>query len=222
MAGVDAGGAHIEILQQDQHAPRPGSDIEQRLHRTRPDGGPDRRFDGILGDMKRAEAVPARRILSEIGLRGRGMGGLDGDKPAPITNDDRILQIEPRQNAARRFRAGSCLGQPIVGPGALRQALDQAGLGHEFKMARNPRLALRQHLRQILDRGLAGRKQREQAKPCRLAGAAERGDQFVEGGGTVGHGTHGTPSADINISLCLMSRGFKEIRKVTSHSWLPI
>ena len=65
--------------------------------------------------------------------------------------------------------AAAALAQAEERPGALAEALDQAGLGQQPQMARDARLRLAQDVGEVGDGELGLGEQREDAQPRRLA-----------------------------------------------------
>lgn len=76
-------------------------------------------------------------------------------------------------------RAG--LGKAVEHPGALAEALDQAGVGQELEVARDARLALSQNLSELAHRPLAMRTDREQPEPAGLGRGTQAVQQVVDG-----------------------------------------
>jgi hypothetical protein len=72
------------------------------------------------------------------------------------------------------------LGEPVIGPRALGVPLDEAGVGQEFQMPRDARLALAENFRQVLDLMFPGGEKDKQAQPRRLAGGAQHLDPFSQ------------------------------------------
>ena len=83
-------------------------------------------------------------------------------------------------SVARQLGAAALLGQPEERPGALAEALDQAGLDQELEMARDARLRLAQDLGQVGHGQLGLGQQHQHAQPRVLARGLERGVEGVE------------------------------------------
>ena len=143
------------------------------------DRGENGRFHGLLGDVQRAQQVPAFGHLGEIGgrlptcwrraplraARGRAAcSGSSGDR-RPISQRARSPPAPP---AAR----------PIIGPGALGIAMHQPGIGEKLQMPRHARLALAENFGQVLDRLLAIGKQRQQPQPGDFPGRPQHLNQI--------------------------------------------
>ena len=69
---------------------------------------------------------------------------------------------------------GAAVGEAEEDPGALAEAADEARFHHQLQMPADARLALAEHLGQVLDVQLAAREQRQDAQARGLAGGAER------------------------------------------------
>ena len=84
------------------------------------------------------------------------------------------------EQRARHLGAAAVLGQAEEGPGALAEALDQAGLGQQLEMARDARLRLAQDVGQVGDGQFGLGQQRQHAQPRLLAGRLEGRVEGVE------------------------------------------
>ncbi len=60
----------------------------------------DRLFDGGVGDVQLADAVPFGGVTAEIILRRGGAGGAHGGEPLAVAGDDRIVWVEPGDQSA--------------------------------------------------------------------------------------------------------------------------
>ena len=81
---------------------------------------------------------------------------------------------------ARDVGAAAVLGQPEEGPGALAEALDQAGFGQQLEMARDARLRLPQDVGEIGDGQLGLGQKRQHAQARLLARGLERSIEGIE------------------------------------------
>ena len=89
---------------------------------------------------------------------------------------------------ARDFGAAAALAETEERPGAFAKALDQAGLGQQPQMPRQPRLRLAQDFGEVGHRQFGLGQQRQDAQPRRLAGGFERGGQAGEAQKLIVHG----------------------------------
>ena len=99
-----------------QHFEQPagaGADVEQAARADRQVMG-KRALDLAVGDVQRAQFVPALGIVAEEAHRGRLAALLQGVEPGPVGGDAGVLGIEPAHElahqgciVARRSRAGS-------------------------------------------------------------------------------------------------------------------
>ena len=145
----------------------------------------DRPLDLALGDVERADLVPDRGMAGEIALGGLGSLGANGLSPRRIGGEQRSRRaigpaVDQREHRLDRAR----LGQRQEHPAALLAPLEHAGVGEDLQMARHPRLALAQHLRQLADRQLHQPQQREDAQPRRIGERLESDRRA----GVPGHG----------------------------------
>ena len=140
----------------------------------------DRGLDRLVGDVQLADAVPLGGVLAEIGLRGGGARRPHRGEPLAVARDHRVGRVEPLQQRARDGRAAALLGQPEERPGALAEALDQAGLGEQLQVPRDARLRLAQDVGEVGDGQLGLGQQRQHAQARLLAGGLERRIERVE------------------------------------------
>ncbi len=79
------------------------------------------------------------------------------------------LEFEPAYQGAGDISAAGALGQAEERPGAFAKAFDQAGLGQQPQMTRQPWLRLPQNVGEVGDGQFSLRQQRQDAKPRRFA-----------------------------------------------------
>ena len=188
---IDAGhGEHLARLVDPQrmsdaraenldHAAGPGADIEQILRRGGRDDLGQRRLDLALVDVERADLVPLRGIVAEIGGGEFGALALDRGQPLQIKRD-RLVGLAaggdqmPGERACRAART-----QAIEDPAAFAKPVEQTGLAEQLQMAGNARLALPEDLRQFADRQLAAGAQHQEAQPRRLGHRAQGGEHLA-------------------------------------------
>ena len=166
--------------EQFEHAAGAGAEIEQRAERLVGERGADGVFDRLVGDVQLADAVPFGGVRAEIGLRGGGARLPHRGEPLAVARDGRIGRIEPREQRARNLGPAAVLGQAEERPGALAEALDQAGFGQQLEMARNARLRLAQDVGEVGDGQFGLGQQRQHAQPRLLAGRLERRIEGIE------------------------------------------
>ena len=186
--------------EQFQHAAGAGAEIEQRADRLVGERGADRLFDGGVGDMKFADAIPLGGVAAEIILRRGGARGAHRGEPLAVAGDDRIVGIEPRDHRARDIGGAAALAQTEERPRAFAEALDQPGLGEEAQMARQPRLRLAQNLGEVGDRQLGLGDQRQDAQARGFPRCLEHGGQGRKG---EGFGVHGGRRFGLDIKISL-------------------
>ena len=135
-----------------------------------PERAVDRPLDLAFGDVERADLVPDLGMAGEIARR-RPRRGRRGPRrvarhrrrtaPASAASAQRSIKREHRLDALG-------VGQGQEHPAAFLAALEHAGVGEDLQVARHPRLALAEHLRQLADRQLHDPQQREDPQPRRI------------------------------------------------------
>ena len=131
----------------------------------------------------------------EIALGGGGAVGADGGEAGGVGGGPGILAVELRPALERGEERldPARIGEAEEHPAPLLAALGEAGLDQDPDVARDPRLALAEHLGELADRQLHRPQQGEDAQPRRIA---QRAEDFGGGGGGREHG-----DKDIKISL---------------------
>ena len=134
-------------------------------------------FDGSVGDVQLADAVPlggvpAKIILCRGGARAR---------TAASRSRSRAMTGSPgssvRNQAAGNIGGAAALAEPKECPRAFAEALDQAGFGEEPQMPRKPRLGLPEDFGEVGDRQFGFRQQRQNTQPRGFTGRFERARQ---------------------------------------------
>ena len=106
---------------------------------------------------------------------------LDGGGARAIARESEVGRVEARDDGAGEHRFGAGIGETEEHPGALAEAPDQPGFGHQFQVPADARLALAEDLGQVLDVQLARGEQRQDAKPRGLARGAQAGQGLGAG-----------------------------------------
>ena len=119
--------------------------------------------------MQPADTVPLRGVAAKVILGGGGARRAHRGEPLAVANDDRIVGIEPPDHDAGQIGGSAALAETKEGPRALTETLDQAGLGKEPQMPRQPGLRLAQNLGEVGNRQFGLGKQRQNAQPRRFA-----------------------------------------------------
>ena len=83
-----------------EHAPGAGAKIKQRTDRLIAERGADRLFDGGVGDVQAADAIPLGGMTAKIALCRRGARRPHSGEPFAVAGDDRIVWIEPGYQSA--------------------------------------------------------------------------------------------------------------------------
>ena len=142
------------------------------LHAQRAgDGG----LDLALGDVERAQGVPIAGVAGEIAGRGggavgahRGQAGGVGGGPGigAVDVGPAVEQLEQGLGARPRAEAEEH-------PAPLLAALGQAGVDQDADVARDPGLALPEHLGELADAQLHRAQQHQDPKPGRIREGGE-------------------------------------------------
>ena len=145
-----------------------GAEIEQRAERLARRALADRALHRLVGDVQLADAVPLRGVRAEIVLRRvrRARGAprrAARGRASTIGSSGSSRAISARASSALPPR----FGQAEERPGALAEALDQAGLDQQLEMARDARLRLAQDVGEVGDGQLGLGQQRQDAQPRR-------------------------------------------------------
>jgi hypothetical protein len=173
-----ASGAGREQL---EHAPGAGAEIDEEREGSSAKRLVNRSFDLAFGDMQRSDLVPLAGMLAEIALRRILPRFLDGRGARAVAGEHRVCGIEARDDSRSKCCFAAAIGEAEEHPASFTEARDQPRFGHQLQMSADARLALSQDLRQILDVELGPGKQRQDAKPRGLAGAAKAAERLGTG-----------------------------------------
>ena len=100
----------------------------------------ERRLDPLLRRMQRADPVPVRRLLGEIGRRLPAPRLARDLEPAPVGGEGRVGGVEPADEVARESAA--LVGEAEERPGPLALPGGEPRLDQKLQMARDARLRL--------------------------------------------------------------------------------
>ena len=165
--------------EQFDHPPGAGADVDQPPERPLAQRALDRLLDLALGDVERADRVPHLGMGGEIAGGGLGAVGANRVEPRRVGREQRFGRPVGPAIEQREHRLGARrVGERQEHPAAFLAALDHAGVGEDLEVARNARLALAEHLRELADRQLHSPQQREDAQPGRVG---ERLEQVGKG-----------------------------------------
>jgi len=95
---------------------------------------------------------------------------------------------------------GLVIGKPEIGPRPLLIARDEAGIEEQLQMARDARLRLAEHIRQVADREVAARQHQEDTQPTGFGGRLQGINHGIEANRRARQ--HLLLQKDIKISLC--------------------
>ena len=128
---VEAEPAFDRRSEQFQHAPGAGAEIEQRAQLSARERAGDGCFDGLVGNMQLANAIPLGRMPAEVSLRGSRPRGAHRGEALAIAQQHGVRRVEPPDEIARQLGRRVALAQPKEGPGTLAEPLDQTCLRQE-------------------------------------------------------------------------------------------
>ena len=155
--------------QQLDHPAGAGADVEQPSERPAVERGDHGCLDLALGDMERAEAVPALGVGSKIAGSHRVTLGAHRSKARRIGVAARLPGVERRQHGCR----DGCVTQPHENPRALLEAADEADLRQDADVAGYPGLALLENVGKLSDRQFHAANEQQDADPGRISKRAE-------------------------------------------------
>ena len=195
---VERGDVAGALREQFGDAAGAGADIEQRTDALARQRTCQRRLDRLVGRVERAQRVPFVGMAREIGFGGRFTRRTDRRQMAPVPctalREALVLGLsrgdELRCERAHRWvrcaaREGPARADRALEehPAAFLAPLGEPGIAEDADVARDPRLALPQHLREFAHRQLHVRQQAHDAQPCRVGKRAqERVDLHFDGG----------------------------------------
>jgi len=114
-------------------------------------------------------------MAPEVVLRRGAAARPHGGEPLAVAQHDRIVDVEPADQPARKLGGAAAFADPEEGPGAFAETVHQAGLGKEPQMPRQPRLRLAENFGEIGHRQFGLGEQRQDPQPRRLAGGFQGG-----------------------------------------------
>ena len=166
------------------HAPRAGADVKQMAQRAPVHHRDHRVLDLAFGDMARPDRIPFGRMVGEIAFGHRRALGANRGKPARILRDHHRLARRkgPSPRSSSHVGTRPLFGDAQEDPAPLAAALDDPGFGEDTDVARNARLALLEHRRQLADRQLHLAQQGDNAQARRVGQGPENVDQLAHRG----------------------------------------
>ena len=113
----------------------------------------DGALDLAFGDVERADDVPHLGMSGEIAGGGFGAVGAHRLQPGRIAGQHPLaVGIEPMIDHVHQRPRAIGIGQRKEHPAAFLAAIDDAGIAQDLDVARDARLALVEHLRELADR----------------------------------------------------------------------
>ncbi len=148
-------------------------------------------FDLAVGNVERAELVPALGIIAEE-THGGGLAALlQGVEPGTVGGNPGMLGIEAADEFVDEGGIFTARRQPEARELRLPETLQQAGFDQELQVARDAWLALPQHVDIVADRQILAGRQCQDAQPRVLGGCSQQGKQMIH------------RLKNISISLCV-------------------
>ena len=148
-------------------------------------------LDLAVGDVQRAQLVPALGVVAEEAHRGGLAALLQRVEPRPVGGDPRMLGVEPAHELAHQGGVIAGGDQPEAGELGLAETLQQARFDQQLQVARHARLALAQHVDIVADGQILARRQRQDAQPGVFGRGPQEGEKVIH-----------VPK-NISISLCM-------------------
>jgi hypothetical protein len=174
---VDADGMRCRWTEKLNHATRARADIDQATDLLAKNAR-HALLDRAVGNVERADGVPMLGMLREIAFGRYSAIGADRGKMSRIGNR-RIAGggVEQREQRNRKHGTGRCEENPAT----LAAARYQSRINENADMARNPRLALSQHLGKFTDRQFDCTQQCEDSQTSRIGKSTENIDNRRHG-----------------------------------------
>ena len=155
--------------EQFDHPPGTGADVEQGTERAVREGGGDGALDRAFGNVERADRVPRLGMGGEIARGGLGAIGANRSQALRIfVEQGAAVVVERLIDEIDQGGGARSGGQSEEHPAAFLVPVDQPRIGKNFDVARDPGLALAEHLRQFADRQFHRPQERDNAQPRRV------------------------------------------------------
>src|SRR6185437_947086 len=137
------------------------------------------RFNFALVDVQRADLIPLLGIGPEIRVGRAGTLALHRVEPRLIERHRRIVARYRGADLPRQLSRPAARGKPIIDPSPLAKPVEQPGVAKQLQVARNPRLALAENVRELGHGQFALGAQQQQPQPGRFGdGAQAAKDRF--------------------------------------------
>ena len=151
------------------HPAGAGADIDQAAERPVAERVVDRPLDLAFGDVERADLVPDFGMAGEIAIGGLGALGADGLGARGVGSEQRLgCRVGPGVDEREHRLDPFGVGKRQENPAAFLAPLEHARVGEDLQMARDPRLALAEHLRELADGKLHQPQKHQDAQPRRI------------------------------------------------------
>ena len=139
--------------EQFDHPAGAGADVDQAAERGLAERAATRRLDLALGDVERAQRVPIGGVAGEIAGRGGGAVGAHRGEPGGVGLGPGIgaVDLRPAVDQLEQGLDPRPRAEAEEHPAPLLAALGEAGVDQDADVARDARLALPEHLRELAD-----------------------------------------------------------------------
>ena len=176
---VDADGAVDLVGENFQDAPGAGADVEQVGHLLAGDELGELALHLVVVDIEGAQFVPLHGDLAEVVLGPAGALAHQFLEALQIAQHRRVVVRQGVDQGLCQGRRRAMVGQAEIDPAALAVAVQQAGLGQQLQVARQPRLALAEDLDQVGDRQVGMGTEHQQTQARRLGSGLHGGQETL-------------------------------------------
>ena len=160
--------------EQFDHPAGAGADVDQAPKRPLAKRPVDRLLDIAFGDMERANLVPDAGMDAEIAGGGLGAVGAHGLEPGRVGAEQVVgALIGPLVDQREHRRDLVLVTERQKNPASFLAPLEDAGVGEDLEVARDPRLALAEDLRQFAHRQFHQPQKRDDPQPGRIGECLE-------------------------------------------------
>ena len=138
-------------------------------------------LDRLVTDVQRPHRIPVSGDALEVGSCSRVAVRANRGQPIEVASHGRgrLLALDHEvEYRVEQLSTDSVACRPIEHTGALRLAIEQAGLGQHLQVAADPGLALPQHATQLAHRQLALRQHVKGPQPCRFSDRSQRAEEM--------------------------------------------
>ena len=150
---IDTDALRNSRAEQFQNTPRPGADVDHPLIATVRQDLQQHRLDLDVIDIHCSDFIPFAGVFPKIGICRILPGTADIRQPLHVPTQLRVVLRDKADDMLRQCagpRPGP-VGQTVEHPGAFLKPVQESRIAEQFQMPGNPRLALRQDMRELAD-----------------------------------------------------------------------